>query len=84
MRLFIALPLPAPVLKGLAGLCSGLPGARWIRPENMHVTVRFIGEVDGAGADDVHLALRGVRGWAFPLSLSGLGSFQTGRRLRLL
>ncbi|MCH7487587.1 MAG: RNA 2',3'-cyclic phosphodiesterase [Proteobacteria bacterium] len=84
MRLFVALPLPAQVRQGLAGLCSGLPGARWIRPENMHVTMRFIGEVDGAGADDAHMALRGVRGWAFPLSLSGLGSFQSGRRLRLL
>ena len=84
MRLFVALPLPAPVLKDLARLCSGLPGARWVAPENMHVTVRFIGEVDGAGADDVHMALGGVRGGAFPLSLTGLGSFQSGRRLRLL
>ena len=84
MRLFVAILLPAPVLKGLAGLCSGLPGARWVVPENMHVTVRFIGEVDGPGADDVHMALKRVRGRAFALSLTGLGSFQSGRRLRLL
>ncbi len=84
MRLFVAVPLPAPVLKGLAGLCSGLPGARWVAPENMHVTLRFIGEVDGPGADGVHMALSGVRGRAFPLALNGLGSFQSGRRLRML
>ena len=84
MRLFVALPLPAPVLKGLAELCSGLPGARWVAPENMHVTLRFIGEADGAGADDAHMALSGVRGRAFPLALTGLGSFQSGRRLRML
>ena len=84
MRLFAALSLPAPVLMGLARLCSGLPGARWVAPENMHVTVRFIGEVDGAGADDVHMALRAVRGQPFPLALGGLGSFQSGKRLRQL
>ena len=84
MRLFVALSLPAGVLKDLARLCSGLPGARWVAPENMHVTLRFIGEVDGPGADDVHMALRGVRGRTFPLYLSGLGSFQRGRKLRML
>ena len=84
MRLFVALLLPVPVLKDLARLCSGLPGARWVRPENMHVTLRFIGEVDGAGADDAHLALKGVRGRAFPLALGGLGSFQSGRKIRML
>ena len=84
MRLFVALPLPAEVLKDLARLCSGLPGARWVRPENMHVTVRFIGEADGPGADDVHRALKGVRGRSFPLALTALGSFQSGRKIRQL
>jgi 2'-5' RNA ligase len=84
MRLFVALALPARVLEDLARLCSGLPGGRWVRPENMHVTLRFIGEVDGAGADDVHMALKRIRGPAFPLALTGLGSFQSGKRLRQL
>ena len=84
MRLFVAIPLPAPVLKDLARLCSGLPGARWVRPENMHVTLRFIGEVDGACADDVHMALSQVRGRSFPLALTGLGSFESGRKIRML
>jgi 2'-5' RNA ligase len=84
MRLFVALLLPARVLEDLTRLCSGLPGARWVSPENMHLTLRFIGEVDGAGADDVHMALKRIRGPAFPLALSGLGSFQSGRKIRQL
>ena len=46
-RLFVALELPAPVKRELARLAAGLPGARWVAPEQFHLTLRFIGEVNG-------------------------------------
>ena len=43
MRLFVALDLPHPVRERLRWLAGGLPGARWLPPENLHFTLRFIG-----------------------------------------
>ena len=45
-RIFTALEIPADVGQELATLRGGLPGARWIDPENYHLTLRFIGDVD--------------------------------------
>ena len=84
MRLFIALSLPADLRERLCGLCSGLPGARWVAPENFHLTLRFIGEVDGREAEDIDAALSGIRFPRFPLTLSGVGQFGDGKRLRSL
>src|SRR3546814_4266599 len=61
MRLFVALALPDHLRSRLAELCSGLPGARWVAPENLHLTLRFIGEVDGRDAEDIDVALSGIR-----------------------
>lgn len=83
-RLFVALPLPEDVRSHLASLCSGLPGARWVAPEAMHVTLRFIGEVGGAEAEDIHEALERIQAPAFDLTLSGLGCFESGRRVHSL
>ncbi len=82
MRLFIALSLPDHLRSRLCGLCSGLPGARWVAPESLHLTLRFIGEVDGREAEDIDAALSGVRCPRFPLALSGVGEFGDERRLR--
>jgi len=46
-RLFAGLEIPAEIGQRLANLRGGLPGARWIDPENYHVTPRFIGDIDG-------------------------------------
>ena len=52
-RLFTGLEIPADVGQRLPLLRGGLPGARWIDPENYHITLRFIGDVDDrAGARD--------------------------------
>jgi 2'-5' RNA ligase len=82
MRLFVALCLPETLRSRLCGLCAGLPGARWVAPENLHLTLRFIGEVDGREAEDIDAALSGVRFPRFPLTLAGVGEFADGRRLR--
>jgi 2'-5' RNA ligase len=82
MRLFVAIALPDPLRSQLSGLCNGLPGARWVTPENLHLTLRFIGEVEGHDAEDIDAALSGIRSPRFPLTLSGVGEFSDGRRLR--
>ena len=46
MRLFVALDMPWSVREQLAALSgSGIPGARWVPPENYHLTLRFIGGI---------------------------------------
>ena len=60
-RLFTALEIPADVGQSLALLRGGLPGARWIDPENYHITLRFIGDVDDVLAREVAYLLAGVR-----------------------
>ena len=62
MRLFVALDLPWTVRTQLAGLASGLPGARWVPAENYHLTLRFIGEVPAWRAEEIDAALAGLRG----------------------
>ncbi|MFV3129242.1 RNA 2',3'-cyclic phosphodiesterase [Niveispirillum sp. KHB5.9] len=84
LRLFIGIPMPEMVTERLSGLASGLPGARWVPPENYHLTLRFLGELDEGTAHDVDEALDLVTGPAFPLTLSGLGSFGKGHKQHAL
>lgn len=51
-RLFTALEIPAGISEQLALYRDGLPGARWIERGDYHVTLRFVGDVDGATARD--------------------------------
>ncbi|QPC86005.1 RNA 2',3'-cyclic phosphodiesterase [Mesorhizobium sp. NBSH29] len=74
-RLFTALEIPRDAAMSLSLLRGGLPGARWIDVENYHMTLRFIGDVEGHIADEVANALDRVRRPAFSLALSGVGAF---------
>ncbi|MCM2356922.1 MAG: RNA 2',3'-cyclic phosphodiesterase [Geobacteraceae bacterium] len=84
MRLFVAIDLPEEVKNGVAGLCGGLPEARWVPMEQFHLTLRFIGEVDEAGFRAIKVALAGVQAPPFPLALKGIGHFPPGRHPRVL
>ena len=84
IRLFVGLELPEDVRHALGGLAGGVPGADWIPAENMHLTLRFIGDVSEADAEDAHDALLRVRTPAFDLALHGVGHFSTGDELRAL
>jgi RNA 2',3'-cyclic 3'-phosphodiesterase len=82
-RLFTGLEIPASVGQSLAIMRGGLPGARWIDPENYHLTLRFIGDIDDALARDIAGLLGRVQRDAFELRLDGLTSFG-GRKPRAL
>lgn len=83
-RLFVAIELPETVKDLLTLVCAGLPGAKWRTREQMHLTLRFIGEVRGDVARDVEETLAEVRAPAFDLRLRGIGHFGDRRRARLL
>ncbi|MFD1746378.1 RNA 2',3'-cyclic phosphodiesterase [Rhizobium helianthi] len=74
-RLFTALEIPRNAALSLSLLRGGLPGARWIDVENYHITLRFIGDVDGRTADEIVDRLDRIDREEFQLSLSGIGSF---------
>ena len=80
-RLFTALEIPPDIAQSLAMLRGGLPGARWIDPENYHLTLRFIGDIDDALANDIALLLDQVNRRGFDLRFDGLAPFG-GRKPR--
>lgn len=80
-RLFTALEIPPGIGQMLSFLRGGLPGARWIDPENYHLTLRFIGDVDDRIAHEVASMLTRVKRKPFELRLDGLSSFG-GRKPR--
>jgi RNA 2',3'-cyclic 3'-phosphodiesterase len=80
-RLFTGVEIPSDIGEALAMLRGGLPGARWITPDNYHLTLRFIGDVDDVIAQEIALMLGRVRRASFDLHLQGLTSFG-GRRPR--
>jgi RNA 2',3'-cyclic 3'-phosphodiesterase len=75
IRLFVAIPIPDDVADGLEMLQSGVPGARWSAREQFHLTLRFVGEVDGRDAAAIDDALAGISAQHFPVQLKGVGEF---------
>ncbi|HZQ14891.1 MAG TPA: RNA 2',3'-cyclic phosphodiesterase [Pseudolabrys sp.] len=80
-RLFTGVEIPSDIGQALSSLRGGLPGARWIDPENYHLTLRFIGDVDDMVAHEVASLLGRVKRGAFELHMEGLMSFG-GRKPR--
>ncbi len=83
-RLFVAIDLPEALKVRLSGLCCGLPGVRWERDAQFHLTLHFVGEVEGPVARRVTEALHGVRCDPFELSLQGVGHFPPRGAPRIL
>jgi 2'-5' RNA ligase len=83
-RLFIALALPDPVLRSLEPLTRGLGDVRWLTPDQQHLTLRFIGEVDRGRVDEIAEALALVDGLPLELRLEGLGHFPPRGEPRVL
>jgi RNA 2',3'-cyclic 3'-phosphodiesterase len=83
-RLFVAIDLPEEVRNTIADIGRELPGARRVPREQLHLTLRFIGEVDDGTFKAVRTALAEVKGTSFPLALGGVGHFPPGRHPRVL
>ena len=74
-RLFVGLSLPPVLAQQLALLGGGIEGARWEAPEKLHLTLRYLGDVDGGQRAELDACLRGVRAAPFSLSVRGCGHF---------
>ena len=91
MRLFIAIDVPGAVRDALVGAQQSLrerasARLRWTRPDAMHLTLKFLGDVDAARVPSLSLVVAGVaaRHQSFGLSVSRLGAFPGGRRLQVV
>lgn len=88
MRLFVALEVPSTVRQNLATLLDSLRAIakepRWVRAENLHVTLKFLGEVAEAKVDAVRSALGEIRSdHAVALEFRGLGFFPNEKHPRV-
>ena len=83
-RLFAALRPPAAIRASLTAVMGGVPAARWQDDDQLHLTLRFIGEVDRRTAEDVVAALGQVEGAALTAQLAGVGAFDRQGRVDTL
>src|SRR6187402_2092245 len=79
-RLFIGIRPPEPVRDALLDTMEALEGARWIDEENLHLTLRFVGEVERPAANDLAEALGRIDGTRFELRIAGVGAFDRANR----
>lgn len=84
IRLFVSLEMPEEVRARLEALCCDVPGARWTDPEQLHLTVRFIGEVEGHVFEEIRDGLGAVCVEPFELTLRGVGHFPPRGQPRVL
>ena len=75
-RLFIAIRPPEDVRDLLIDAMDDSPALRWVGDEQLHLTLRFIGEVERPVANDIAVALDHVRSPSFDLSIAGVGKFE--------
>jgi len=74
-RLFVALELPESIREELLSIASGVPGAYWSEEDQLHLTLRFLGDVDGVRKGNLISQLERLRVERFDLQLSTLGFF---------
>lgn len=84
IRLFIAIDLPESIIKLIAGMGRGIPTSRPVKPEQLHLTLRFIGEVNHDLFYDIQEQLQQVRFEPLTLSLQGVGYFPPRGKARVI
>lgn len=79
-RLFVGLRPPPAIRAQLLALMGGVIGARWQDDSQLHVTLRFIGEVERPRAEDIAIALSNIHAPPLEVSLAGVGQFDSRGR----
>ncbi len=74
-RLFIAIRPPGDICDLIVDAMDDSPELRWVGEEQLHLTLRFVGEVERPLADDLTAALGSIRSESFALRLDGVGRF---------
>lgn len=80
-RLFVALQPPAHIRQKLLDTMGGISRAHWQTDEQLHLTLRFIGEVDRHRAEDIAAALGSIHHPRFDIALDGVGQFDRRGRV---
>lgn len=87
MRLFVALDIEDAIRERITRFIEGIQGfasdARWVKPESLHVTLKFIGEQPEAQAEKIKQALETVEGGPMQISFRGYGFFPTLKSARV-
>jgi 2'-5' RNA ligase len=87
MRLFVALDIDDAIRERMQRFVEGVsgfaPDARWVRPESLHVTLKFIGEKPAETVEDIKRVLAGIQGHSFDLAFRGYGFFPTAKSPRV-
>jgi len=83
LRLFVGIAFSPELKLRLSLLCGGVAGAKWVDAGNLHLTLRFVGEVDEGVAADIDDALARLQARRFTLQLAGAGVFGDGKPRQL-
>jgi len=87
MRIFIALDIDEAIRDGIARFLDGVrgfaPDARWVRPESLHVTLKFIGETAPENVDPIKEKLKAVEANAIEMNIRGSGFFPGAKSPRI-
>ncbi len=84
IRLFAGIELPENIKEQLYALRGGVPNARWTEKDNLHITLRFIGNIDEHEANYLHDGFSQIQAPAFDLSMAQVGFFASGAQMRHL
>jgi 2'-5' RNA ligase len=87
MRVFIAVDIPDEIRKTLGDLQREMrpltSSARWVAPESIHITLKFVGEIPEKRLEDIDSALRGLTWKPFTITVRGVGFFPGTRSPRV-
>ena len=80
LRLFLAVDLPAQLRQEVAALCTTVRGARWVKPHQLHITLRFMGRTPEGELPEILRRLATVNAPAFRMAPQGIGVFPSAER----
>ncbi|MDH5654753.1 MAG: RNA 2',3'-cyclic phosphodiesterase [Spirochaetia bacterium] len=84
MRLFTAISIPVSIQEEIGNICYGIPNARWVKKEQLHITLCFIGEMEQHQLPSLTEVLSDVSFKSFNLNLKGIGQFLTAKDLNTI